>query len=459
MEKGREKLSKPSVKVPPLNWPTSEDVFLPLPHEGIDTPQGRLTAVAICDESGAPRLRFAQGERAWVFVEWEIKETLPDRALSSGLLLQNAAGLVVFGKDTYQVSSPAFLLDGTRKGWRLRTRYALSLRLAPGEYHLTVGFAGLPRSVWAAYSRGEIDYFQMQKSVEEWLRVTNVGVIEVTLSAGGKLLHHGITDLVEEAVFEAAPPIPVSSPPALVHSDEFSDLPAIIHITHQKSGSQWVHQILRSLFRKRVVAPQLGNAHFLNTKVRQGWVYPTVYITKEEFDTVHLPSKWYRFIIVRDLRDTLVSGYFSIRYSHPLVDVIPAWRAALENMSEEEGLLWALDHWLPEVAAIAASWARAGERLIKYEDLLRKDVEIFKRLLIEESGWPVDPRQLEEAVISHRFDKLTGRKPGQEDVRAHERKGAPGDWRNHFTSRVTEAFKERYGEILILTGYETDMDW
>ena len=452
-------MSEKSIEVPPLNWPDREDVFLPLPQKGVDAPQGRLTAVAICDESGTPRRRFVQGEKAWVFVEWEIKETLLDRALSSGILLQNSTGLVVFGKDTYQVSSPAFLLDGTRKGWRLRARYALSLRLAPGEYHLTVGFAGLPRPIWAAYSRGEIDYFQMQKSVEEWLRVTNVGVIEVTLSTDGKLLHHGITDLVEEAAFEAAPPSPVSFPPALVRSDEFSNLPAIIHVTHQKSGSQWVHQILRSLFRERIVAPQLGNAHFLGAEVRQGWVYPTVYVTKEEFDTARLPSKWYRFVIVRDLRDTLVSGYFSIRYSHPLVDVIPAWRAALENMNEEDGLLWALNHWLPDVASIAASWARAGERLIKYEDLLQKDVEIFKRLLIEEAGWPVDPRHLEEVVVSYRFDRLTGRKPGQEDLRSHERKGAPGDWRNHFTPRVSEAFKERYGEILILTGYATDMDW
>jgi len=453
-------LSKQPIEVPPLNWPTREDVFLPLPKEGVEASQGRLRALAVCDESGMPCLRFAQGERAWVFIEWEIKDNFPNQALSSGLLLQNAEGIVVFGKDTYQVSSPAFLLDGTRKGWMLRARYALSLRLAPGKYYLTVGLAALPRSVWSAYYRGEIDYFQMQKSVEEWLRVSNVAVIEVTLPDDGKLLHHGITDLVEGAVFEASPPVPViSSPPALVHSNEFSDLPAIIHVTHQKSGSQWVHQILRSLFRERVVAPQLGNAHFLGAEVHQGLIYPTVYVTKEEFDTVRLPQKWYRFVIVRDLRDTLVSGYFSIRYSHPLVSVIPAWRAALEKMSEEEGLLWALDNWLPDVAAIAASWASVGERLIKYEDLLQRDVEIFKRVLIEEAGWPVAPQQLEQVVISHRFDRVTGRKPGEEDVRAHERKGAPGDWRNHFTPRVTDAFKERYGEILIMTGYETNLDW
>jgi hypothetical protein len=34
-----------------------------------------------------------------------------------------------------------------------------------------------------------------------------------------------------------------------------------------------------------------------------------------------------------------------------------------------------------------------------------------------------------------------------------------GDWRNHFTPRVADAFKQRYGDLLIALDYERGRDW
>ena len=63
-------------------------------------------------------------------------------------------------------------------------------------------------------------------------------------------------------------------------------------------------------------------------------------------------------------------------------------------------------------------------------------------------------------VLANRFERLTGgRKRGQEDLAAHERKGVAGDWRNYFSERVTLAFKARYGGLLVATGYEQDLNW
>jgi len=39
------------------------------------------------------------------------------------------------------------------------------------------------------------------------------------------------------------------------------------------------------------------------------------------------------------------------------------------------------------------------------------------------------------------------------------RKGTPGDWKNHFTPKITEYFKERWGEMIVKLGYEKDLDW
>lgn len=241
-------------------------------------------------------------------------------------------------------------------------------------------------------------------------------------------------------------------------NDENS-LPALIHVTHQKAGSQWIHRILREAFPEKVVAPQLKSAHFIEGSVEEGKVYPTVYLTKDEFDQVRLPARWYRFVIIRDLRDTMVSAYFSIKFSHPTVGPIEDWRKMLNEISEEDGLFWVLEQWLPRMALIQYSWWKAGERLIRYEELLKNDVDILKQIIIDEAGWPIMPEALEKIVVANRFENLTGRPRGVENIKAHERKGVSGDWQNYFTPRIKDAFKALYGGLLVTLGYEDDLLW
>ncbi|MGH8509311.1 MAG: sulfotransferase domain-containing protein [Gammaproteobacteria bacterium] len=52
-----------------------------------------------------------------------------------------------------------------------------------------------------------------------------------------------------------------------------------------------------------------------------------------------------------------------------------------------------------------------------------------------------------------------GRKAGQEDNFAHYRKGIAGDWRTYFTPRITRRFKELYGDLLMMGGYERNENW
>src|SRR6476620_11750349 len=112
--------------------------------------------------------------------------------------------------------------------------------------------------------------------------------------------------------------------------------PSIFHVTHWKAGSQWLYRILKELAPERTVTPLLGRKHFLEEPLRAGFVYPTVYVTREQFHSVRLPDDHRRFLVIRDLRDTLVSGYYSIRYSHPMQDArMVKWRAHLEAASVE----------------------------------------------------------------------------------------------------------------------------
>jgi hypothetical protein len=236
--------------------------------------------------------------------------------------------------------------------------------------------------------------------------------------------------------------------------------PTIFHVTHWKAGSQWLNKILNRCAGDRVVFAEFEAAQFLGRPLLAGRVYTTCYVTRDQFYSVPLPEPWRRFIVIRDLRDTLMSLYFSVRYSHVAAPTLGAERERLSVSDFEEGLLYLLEHTLPLSAAIQQTWLESEDELIRYEDLLDRDVEILEPLLTRTCPLGVEAERVREAVLACRFERLTGgRARGQDDVASHERKGFAGDWRNHFTDRITRAFKTRYGELLAATGYEKDLHW
>ncbi len=239
-----------------------------------------------------------------------------------------------------------------------------------------------------------------------------------------------------------------------------SKFPALIHVTHWKAGSQWVHKILRTCFLDHIVQPALNNVQFIKQHIVPDKVYPTVYVTKDEFDTAILPENWHRFVIIRDLRDTLVSGYFSIRISHPPMGPLTEWRKLLNEVDIDQGMIFLMERWLPYSAAIQQSWLKANEPLLKYEDLLQDDVVLFREIILKQAGIKISSERLDKIVISSRFANVTGgRQLGQENINAHERKGVAGDWKNHFSSKVKDEFKQKFGDLLIKSGYETNKSW
>jgi lipopolysaccharide transport system ATP-binding protein len=186
-------------------------------------------------------------------------------------------------------------------------------------------------------------------------------------------------------------------------------------------------------------------------------------VTRAQFESVELPPKWRRFVVIRDLRDTLVSFYFSLKVSHRrerMPEALLYFCELLQAVDFEKGLRATMDVQGPMVANIQRSWLEAGEPLIRYEDLLDRDVEILEPLLLDQCELPVDRDRLRAAIEGARFERQSGgRKRGHEDVTSHERKGIAGDWKNHFSDELKRDFKQRWGDLLIATGYERDLDW
>jgi lipopolysaccharide transport system ATP-binding protein len=276
--------------------------------------------------------------------------------------------------------------------------------------------------------------------------------------------------------------------------DTVSVLPTVFHITHYKSGSQWVLQVLRECAPDRFVTPHVDLGQFYKTPLIPGAIYPTVYVSFSNFQNTVYPSldinervyrysetdevavkNWYnfsvkkspvrKFVIIRDLRDTLVSLYFSVKISHALVSrKLEEGRKRLKQLDMEDGFLEMMEpgNRGDVQAIIQASWqdpCRRGEALLfRYEDMIADEVGQFEKII---SHCEIDiPRQrLREIIMNNSFLNRTGRKPGDEDTFSHYRKGMSGDWKNYFTDRIKARFKERFGQNLIELGYEKDMNW
>ena len=203
------------------------------------------------------------------------------------------------------------------------------------------------------------------------------------------------------------------------------------------------------------------------------------------------------FHVIRDPRDILVSGYFSHRNSHT-TDGLPhyaAHREQLQALPKNEGLLLEMDFssqciddlagWTydrPNVLEVKMeqltdapyegfleifefldlmSWDGAYLMPDKVKHFLRVAVNRFSQrhpwLAPLRSKVDVTGEMLLGRVYDLRFEKKTGgRKAGETNVKSHYRKGVAGDWINHFTEEHVAAFNERFGDVLIRTGYESE---
>ncbi len=234
----------------------------------------------------------------------------------------------------------------------------------------------------------------------------------------------------------------------------------LFHITHWKAGSQWIHRILDYCAHDKIIAPQTDPQLFLQAEILPGKIYPTLYLSYHDFIRAALPKDYKYFVIIRDLRDVLVSLYFSLKISHTLKDdgILFLRNILGEFENIDDALIFLMEKLLGPYADIQHSWHQAGQPLIRYEDLLERDVEILSPILMDSLA--ISKKLARTAIEANRFEMITkGRKRGQEDINAHERKGIPGDWKNHFSDHVKNEFKQKFGDLLIKTGYESNNSW
>lgn len=238
--------------------------------------------------------------------------------------------------------------------------------------------------------------------------------------------------------------------------------PAVLGITHWKAGSQWMAHILKECAPRRYVEAARVSQALDQEGIQDGRVYAPVYLTRQRVQELRArdPERKYRlFVVMRDLRDSLVSLYFSQRFSHGLLNQsLAKRRELLESLTQEEGLLFLLENGLDPIVAIQSSWIQSKVPIFKYECLIEQPFAQFRRLL-DACQMDVSDAHLKNVLERNSFQAMTGREPGTEAQDHHCRKGVAGDWRTYFTPRLVERFKQLYGPVLVTTGYEADLNW
>ncbi len=184
------------------------------------------------------------------------------------------------------------------------------------------------------------------------------------------------------------------------------------------------------------------------------------------------------FYLYRDGRDVMVSFYFMRmrRVADPNNPRGNIHRKAYEDLfgkgfdpdNIRANLPKFIEHEIHSPRDCRINWPdhirqwRQPERehvaYLSYEQLLEDAAGTLTRCL-NQHGVNVDTQRLHESIDRYSFERVTGRKRGQEDAGSFLRKGVAGDWVNHFTKEAGEVFNQHCGNALVELGYESDKNW
>lgn len=251
----------------------------------------------------------------------------------------------------------------------------------------------------------------------------------------------------------------------------------IYHCCIHKSASQWFRKFFNDpvIWRHTRLISYHPDADFTvkerKTEVFEklkhipgGSIVTPLYIRDKDFREMMKPEKYKAFYVMRDPRDVLVSDYFSAKYSHPVGPGIPEMRKRHASLSTDEGIMEFIETYSGPYYDIMLGWVNyAAEndnvRVFRFEDLFGPESKKAFLRLLDHCEMNI-PHHIADALLDkYNFEKISGRKPGIEDIKNHYRKGISGDWKNYFSEAHKTAFKKYKGQLLIELGYETDLNW
>lgn len=241
--------------------------------------------------------------------------------------------------------------------------------------------------------------------------------------------------------------------------------PRYLYVSYHKCATQWTERILRAVCKRHRLRASTFDSRHPTVPDREARRTDFLMLTDYTTGMVDLAGIHARGVhVIRDPRDTLVSMYFSHRFSHAMNhEEIARNREALESRSLDDGLRWLMDEsrFFLRIIDELGRWNFEDPRFHEttFERLTAEPEREFAEALdVLELSLP--PEHLGEILADNRFGRLqrAWAEDHPEATANHYRKGVAGEWREHLTGEILELFRERHGELLVELGYEACPD-
>ena len=249
----------------------------------------------------------------------------------------------------------------------------------------------------------------------------------------------------------------------------------IYHCCVHKTGSQWIKAILSdeivlqktgmTVYTYQKHLPTIGDPRKLTERVFENAFPPNciaspLYMDYNSYNSIPKPGNYKTFCIIRDPRDIIVSWYFSVKYSHPLMGKIPQHREILHRRSLSRGLIYCIEY-LKDFGLFESlkSWINLPNsahhiKVFRFEDMVNINrqsavfTELFSHCLI-----PLDTDETRNLLDKYHFKRMQKMEKDKNSDVSHYRKGVPGDWKEHFDEDVKKIFNEVAGNLINDLGY------
>lgn len=176
-------------------------------------------------------------------------------------------------------------------------------------------------------------------------------------------------------------------------------------------------------------------------------------------------------VLWRDGRDVITSLYYHSLFknekgNHLLVDLVRKDLQFKDYDDIKSNLPAFIEYIFTRAISPRFNWSEfvdAWENKkavhVKYEDLRADTSGQLIRITSELGSKELTAIHAEEIAEKYSFEKMSGRKPGQQNSGSFMRKGIVGDWKNHFSQDARKIFDHYAGQQLIKLGYEKNTDW
>ena len=250
---------------------------------------------------------------------------------------------------------------------------------------------------------------------------------------------------------------------ARIYSGAATKLENIYLCSVQKTGSQWLNAIFSDeKVQKKTRLPLYPQHHYdindFRLQFPTGAVIPGLYVDYNLYDLfIEKPSSYKTIYVFRDPRNLAVSWYWSAKETHALNQGIVILRERLNCMSQEDGLLYAINFLAPKYAAMR-TWFEFGNKdpnvmLIKFEDLVAQTEQTLSAIF-KFMGYEFD-----NAIINNLASDYSKEKMRNKDMMFRP-DGSESHYRKHsskyqevFTSVHYKAMADVSGNLVELLGY------